>query len=920
MTWGFSQTPGIIIRDGANNIPPLSKSLVLDPNQDGYVSQTNSGYTTSDTGTANEIPYIGISLISNEPSGDIQRGPTGGFSDFVSDVNGKSLYHYFDGTNLLFRLRVGNIVAGAKAYSILIDSDGLFGTADPTYTANNPGFEYEVVVQTGFKIAVYNVNNNTCTSVWERDLQINSQYYHTAIAATNNDSTPDYFLDFYVPLSAFSGAGTVNSTTPLRYQIASVMAPQPALCGPVSDMYPLDNVAAQPACTPDQVANGTCPTQPCTSAPTVNSVTTGATSITGTWTKSSYSTQNTAVIEVFVNGVSAGTVNAISGTPWTLATTAVADGAIIYATALATNETQCNTSNRVKAQSCTPLTTSACPTITCLTSKGMQATGVPGAIITVYKLEADGTSVAKYSAAADSSGNWTWNGGSGGGNANVCGTGANNSVAPGTYYLVQQEPGKCPSACSNYTCLGATSTATPTISTNPITTRTNTITGTAPTDALVRLMLNNIQVASATAVSGIYTFNNVTNYYAQEGNVFMVIAQSTGLCASTASRTVMCEVAAPTINYTGTNSVAAGSQLSGKSTEIGGTVNVYNASNTLIGSTTVPTSGNWTLSTPTVVAGTSYYATVSSACGTSGNSNTVLGTTATSTARCGTITGPVAENATTVSGTITTAVTGTIVTLYIDTFPIGSVTTNNTVWSLPVNTNISNNIYAGGILSIGIQETGKTEVLCPNTITVTCSGPSIPLTNTTTYSGSQSSPVNVTITNSEPNVLYTIEKLDGSDYSASAFGNGGSIVLTTYSLDFTGSQNFYVRAVSLRSTICSSSSAAFIINSSANTACYKPAQSTGTAQKSIMGITALGRAGAETSNWPTVRNGAWTVLEAKTKGFVINRLTNAQVAALPSADLREGMMVYNITLDCLQINTDGTATGWMCYNTQACPD
>lgn len=102
--------------------------------------------------------------------------------------------------------------------------------------------------------------------------------------------------------------------------------------------------------------------------------------------------------------------------------------------------------------------------------------------------------------------------------------------------------------------------------------------------------------------------------------------------------------------------------------------------------------------------------------------------------------------------------------------------------------------------------------------------------------------------------------------------------------------------------------------------CYKPAQTTGTALDTNHGITALGRAGADNSNWPMVRKGAWTVLEAKTKGFVVNRLTDAQINAIPSADLREGMMVYNINQDCLQINIDGTATGWKCFNTQTCPD
>ena len=115
------------------------------------------------------------------------------------------------------------------------------------------------------------------------------------------------------------------------------------------------------------------------------------------------------------------------------------------------------------------------------------------------------------------------------------------------------------------------------------------------------------------------------------------------------------------------------------------------------------------------------------------------------------------------------------------------------------------------------------------------------------------------------------------------------------------------------------------VGSSANASvngcyCYKPAQTSGTILDTNHGITALGRAGADNSNWPMVRKGAWTVLEAKTKGFVVNRLTNDQINAIPSADLREGMMVYNINQDCLQINIDGTATGWKCFNTQSCPD
>ncbi|HUH35181.1 MAG TPA: hypothetical protein VL022_05045, partial [Moheibacter sp.] len=54
----------------------------------------------------------------------------------------------------------------------------------------------------------------------------------------------------------------------------------------------------------------------------------------------------------------------------------------------------------------------------------------------------------------------------------------------------------------------------------------------------------------------------------------------------------------------------------------------------------------------------------------------------------------------------------------------------------------------------------------------------------------------------------------------------------------------------------------------------------------------------ESTEWPSARQGAWIALEAKTKGFVPNRLTQAQVDAIPAANLVKGMMVYNSTEDC----------------------
>jgi len=117
-----------------------------------------------------------------------------------------------------------------------------------------------------------------------------------------------------------------------------------------------------------------------------------------------------------------------------------------------------------------------------------------------------------------------------------------------------------------------------------------------------------------------------------------------------------------------------------------------------------------------------------------------------------------------------------------------------------------------------------------------------------------------------------------------------------------------------------------VVTQACTTFCYKPASTNGTALDSPMGITSLARAGAQNSdNWPMVRKGAWTVLEAKTKGFVVNRVefSGANPVGIAPANFVEGMLVYDATNHCLKMytSTDGGATfGWYCVGTQACPD
>ncbi|GGP05124.1 hypothetical protein GCM10010992_20070 [Cloacibacterium rupense] len=115
-----------------------------------------------------------------------------------------------------------------------------------------------------------------------------------------------------------------------------------------------------------------------------------------------------------------------------------------------------------------------------------------------------------------------------------------------------------------------------------------------------------------------------------------------------------------------------------------------------------------------------------------------------------------------------------------------------------------------------------------------------------------------------------------------------------------------------------------------NPVCYEdPSLVNGATYPVKHGITILGRAGEDNGNWPMLRNSAYTAIESKTKGFVITRMTSDP--ALTSADNHIskitapviGMMVFDTYEDggkgCLKINTDGTTTGWKCFNKQSCP-
>lgn len=101
--------------------------------------------------------------------------------------------------------------------------------------------------------------------------------------------------------------------------------------------------------------------------------------------------------------------------------------------------------------------------------------------------------------------------------------------------------------------------------------------------------------------------------------------------------------------------------------------------------------------------------------------------------------------------------------------------------------------------------------------------------------------------------------------------------------------------------------------------CTKPANTTGTALNTIVGITDLGRAEGngnlnDDTSWPMMRKGGWLALESNDKGFVVTRMTTTQITAISAP--QEGMIVYDTDAKCLKLY-DGTK--WSCFTKPVCP-
>lgn len=818
----FAQTPGLIY------VPPGGMGATpLNPNGDAWSSVSTSGYVANDIAES-DIVYQPLPVPYAEPIEDLARGADCSFSDIVRlDTFDSGVYMYSDATNLLFRFRQGSTVPGSKGYSILIDTDMRFGccgaNADPNYIPKttgingNPGFEIEIVLETNFQVAVYDVDGVDFTTVPSISYPYGT-HSQRSVAITNNCDDPDYFHDFYVVLADLYSTFGITASTPLRYAATTVMAPTSAIGGPLSDINgggSFEDIINYQCGTPI----GTTPTTgapcSCTNPPSINGPIPSGTNvpITGNWNNAGPLTPSSADIEVFLNGYSQGTTTATDGAGWSMTLPGpLVNGDTIYATAQASGEGVCDPDPQIIIVSdCVPANTPPTPTIDCIGAKGIRGFSEPNAIIEISLFlgpPSSGDSL-MVTITANATGTWGWDGLAAVNDTanNVCNSGSGD-MPEGTY-MISASNGSCPALDTTFCYdrngggypLSGSSTE-PVITTNPIEEGNSDIEGTAVDGEYIRLYINGFYKTMTTCVGGTFRFTDISPLYA--GDIIEITAQSsTVACQSTfASSIVSCSVAAPGIDANLNSEVSEGSALSGTSTENGGTINIYDLANPTVslGTATV-SSGTWT-SSVLATAGITYFATVSTACGNSDVSLYVDCLPATPD-RCGTFTSaPHTETDVSVSGTLTTAIAGTIVNLYADGSLIGTTTTGTTSWTVNVT---SGELYGGATLTFGIKEPGAVELICSATDIVQCTPPplfNVSPTSVTVPAIGQTATFNLSSTTA--GILYAIEEaaLPNADQGISVFSTGADFTMETTPFLIDGIFNYQIKAMTFDGKDC----------------------------------------------------------------------------------------------------------------------
>lgn len=822
-----AQSPGTIVRPmNGNGI------TILNPNGDRYSSKTAAGFTTHDI-TESEVPFKVVPPVITEVSADNKTGANGGFTDIITSVDGSGFYIHFDGTNLLFRLRLGGTNNGAKAYSVLLDTDMKFGStgqyADPNYIApgvgtatGNPGFEYEVVLSSKFDVTVYNIDGKTSgVVVATYPLNTHSQI---SVALSKEGGDADYFYDWGAPVS------TIGSPALVRFVASTQISPQPAISGHVSDIFGVDDrtiTSVTDAWT--TVINAQCGfstsalsgTSPlcatCTNAPTINPITTTGNNVavTGNWVSLHPTKPNTATISLYRNGTFVGSTTATTGMGWSIPVVSVYSNDIFTAKAKATDESECLFSTPVLSSCNTP---PAAPVIICAGWKGIEGTIPLGATVTIYQLSTTGrTELTAGLVYTNNATNRKFDfHGTDGGAGNAC-TGSANDVANGTYVIYSNLNGcwsqptfLCITSQTGYT----TSLTSNSITLNtPILSRDTSVSGSgAVAGQSLRLYRNGQLVALQTAAASTFTFSGLSLFNNDSLQVYSLNTNPGSCMTQSAVFRVTCFTTQPLIHANAQGEVlSTATAITGTAVDPGATIKLYKgtpSASTLVATTTVTSNKTWSVGGLSLIPGDTYYATCTNQCE-SAASRIVIARGPTTV--CPTITGTYTETSTLVTGTMPSSFTGKI-RLYLDGALIDSTTLSNaTSWSINVNTSKNNRLYPYGMLSATAEGLNLAEGQVCSTVQIQCSAPPPPTVTPASVTIKVGQSASFTISNPVDTLLYSIWDMYYNNYASSLFGSGTSLVVPSYVFNSAGTYNLMVIADKLTGATCFSSRAVTVV-------------------------------------------------------------------------------------------------------------
>ncbi|MGM0587392.1 MAG: invasin domain 3-containing protein [Bacteroidota bacterium] len=227
----YAQTKGLIFKPAQN-----AGTTVLDPNGDGYASETSSGFVLDDV-SQSEISMFAMPQVEIEPINDVRTGAGGGHTDIVDNGSKQSAFMFYDGSNLIFRVRIADQSTASKGYSFFFNTDfDVFGPKGGNYSTTNPGFQFEIVLETNNGVAIYDLNGESINS--KTLLSPIDDYFQKAVSYDHVDGSSGIFYDFYVPVSEINNAisGSFSASTQFKAAMATITRAQSGITGTISDV------------------------------------------------------------------------------------------------------------------------------------------------------------------------------------------------------------------------------------------------------------------------------------------------------------------------------------------------------------------------------------------------------------------------------------------------------------------------------------------------------------------------------------------------------------------------------------------------------------------------------------------------------------------------------------------------------------